>query len=341
MTTEGPSKKPRSIAAKEQSLSTARQILGLEAAAITALSAELGEEFHTAISLIEELSPGGRLVLSGMGKAGFIAQKISATFASIGTPSFFLHPAEAIHGDLGRFTKNDVAMILSNSGETPEIAKIIPHIKRFGCPIIAITGAPLSTLGKHSDVTLSIGRLDEAGPHGIAPTTSTTAMLALGDALAMTLYELKGFSREQFALYHPGGSIGRSLLKVRELMRKDDELCVVQDDTAVKDVLLKISNTKGRPGAAAVIGTDGILTGVFTDGDMRRGLESGAAFLDAPVAQFMSKNPKVIDGEKFATEALALLSHFKIDQVLVVDSLGKPVGLVDIQDLIEFRFDAP
>lgn len=322
-------------------LSTARQILALESCAITAVSDALGNEFHTAVSLIRELSPGGRLVLSGMGKAGFIAQKISATFASIGTPSFFLHPAEAIHGDLGRFTKNDVAIILSNSGETPEIARIIPHIKRFGCPIIAITSAPSSTLGKHSDVALCIGSLDEAGPHGIAPTTSTTAMLALGDALAMTVYELQGFSREQFAVYHPGGSIGRSLLKVQEMMRRGDELCVVPDTMKVKEVLHAISTTKGRPGAAAIVGADGVLTGMFTDGDLRRGLESGGAFLDSPISQFMTKNPKVIDGEKFATEALALLSHFKIDQLLVLDTDRKPVGLVDIQDLVEFRFDTP
>jgi arabinose-5-phosphate isomerase len=166
-------------------------------------------------------------------------------------------------------------------------------------------------------------------------------MLALGDALAMTVYELQGFSREQFAMYHPVGSIGRSLLKVREMMRQGDELCVVAQTMKVKEVLHKISETKGRPGAAAVVDNHGTLVGVFTDGDLRRGLESGAAFLEGLISQFMSKNPKVIDGEKFATEALALLSHFKIDQVLVVDTDRKPVGLVDIQDLVEFRFDTP
>ncbi|NDC38666.1 MAG: KpsF/GutQ family sugar-phosphate isomerase [Proteobacteria bacterium] len=337
-------KKPTSAPSSEaasRTLATARQILALEASAISAISDRLDDDFHAAVCLIRELSPGGRLVLSGMGKAGFIAQKISATFASIGTPSFFLHPAEAIHGDLGRFTKNDVVMILSNSGETPEIARIIPHIKRFGCPIIALTGAPQSTLGSYSDITLSIGALSEAGPHGLAPTTSTTAMLALGDALAMTVYEHHGFSREQFATYHPGGSIGRSLLKVREIMRAGDELCVVPQGLKVKEVLHRISQTKGRPGAAAIVADDGTLVGIFTDGDLRRGLERGGAFLDAPISDFMGREPKVIDGERFVTEALALLSHFKIDQVLVVDSLKKPLGLIDIQDLVEFRFDTP
>lgn len=328
-------------AALEKTISTVRSILELEAAAITAMSTRLGSELHTAISLLQELSPGGRLVLSGMGKAGFIAQKISATFASIGIPSFFLHPAEAIHGDLGRFTKNDVAMVISNSGETPEIVRIIPHIKRFGCPIISITGSPKSTLAQHSDVTLDIGALSEAGPHGLAPTTSTTAMLALGDALAMTIYELQGFTREQFALYHPGGSLGRSLLKVREIMRSGDEFCVVSKGTLAKDVLHQISQTKGRPGAAAILDDNGTLVGIFTDGDLRRCLANSAEFLNAPIELYMSKQPKTISPEKFVTEALALLSKYKIDQVIVAGEDLKPLGLIDIQDLVELRFDTP
>ncbi len=320
-----------------ESLESAREVLRSEAAAIKAVSDSIGPEFHAAVSLIRELRPGGRLVLLGMGKAGFIAQKVSATFASTGIPSFFLHPAEATHGDLGRFSKGDVALILSNSGETPELNRIIPLIKRFGCPIISITATSESTLGKHSEVVLEIGVVDEAGPHGVAPTTSTAVMLALGDALSMTVFQQHGFSREQFALYHPGGSIGRSLMVVSEIMRTGDENCIVPETMLAKDVLHKISATKNRPGAAAIVDNNGILAGVFTDGNLRRCLESGAAFLEAPISGVMTKNPKVITAERLVTEALRMLTEYKIDQVIVVDAANRPIGLIDIQDLVEFR----
>ena len=270
-----------------------------------------------------------------MGKASFIAMKISATFASTGVPSFFLHPAEAAHGDLGRYSKGDVALLISNSGETAEMLLVIPYIKRIGCPIIAITGNSVSSLASHSDITLSIGKVAEAGPHGLAPTTSTTAMLALADALAMAVFSRQEYSRERFAFYHPGGNLGASLLSVSEVMRKDDENCIVPQTLKTSEVLHRITTTKGRPGAASVVDQNGVLTGVFTDGNLRRCLEQGSDFLHKPIAEVMTRNPKVISAGKLAPEALQLLSQHKIDQIIVIDSANHPVGMVDIQDLVD------
>lgn len=314
-------------------LEYARSVLKAEAQAIVDL--EIGEQFEKAVEIILGISPANRLIVSGMGKASFIAMKISATFASTGIPSFFLHPAEAAHGDLGRYTKGDVALFVSNSGETAEMLFVIPHIKRIGCPIIAITGNPASTLASHSDIVLSIGKVVEAGPHGLAPTTSTTAMLALADALSMTVFSRQDYSKERFALYHPGGSLGASLLPVSEVMRRDDQNCVVPENLTAREVLHSITSTKGRPGAASIVDGSGVLVGVFTDGNLRRCLEKGSDFLDKPISEVMTRNPKTISGDKLAPEALLLLSQFKIDQIIVVDSAGHPIGMVDIQDLVD------
>lgn len=336
------SAKPRtyqsaSCGAQSLSRTYASQILKLEAQALEGLCDLLDADFDRAVELIMGMSPEGRVVVSGMGKAGFVAMKISATLASTGVPSYFLHPAEAIHGDLGRYTKKDIALLLSNSGETQETVGILPHVRRIGCPVISITSDKNSALGKHSDVVLRIGVLDEAGPFGLAPTTSTTAMLALGDALAITILKQREFSKEQFALYHPGGNIGRGLMLISDVMRKGEENCIVPESMKTRDVLHRITSTKGRPGAASVIDSTGKLSGVFTDGNLRRCLEKGDAFLDLPIKKVMGAQPKTIAPNQIAQEALRLMSEFKIDQLLVVDEDRRPIGMIDIQDLIDIR----
>ena len=313
------------------------RIIEEEGRAILDLAAALDERFEQAIRILLDMPHTNHVVVTGMGKAGIIGQKISATLASTGVSSFFLHPAEAIHGDLGRFSRGDIALVLSNSGETREILEIVPTIRRFFCSIISITGNAASTLARHSDVVLSIPKGKEAGPFGYAPTTSTAMMLALGDALCMALSRERGLSREDFALYHPGGDIGRSLLTCAEIMRHGDEHCVVEQDMAARDVLHRITSTKGRPGAATVINGSGELAGVFTDGDLRRCLERESTFLDRPIAEVMGKAPKTIAQHKLALEALAIMNLHKIDQVIVVDEHSKPVGIIDIQDLVDFK----
>ena len=310
-----------------------RLILQEESEAVARCSAELDSSFEHAVRLILSLSHHGHLVTSGIGKGGIISQKISATFASIGIPSFFLHPAEAIHGDIGRFTKLDIALIVSNSGETEEILRMIPAIKRIGCPIISITAGAQSTVARHSDITLTYPLPKESGPLSLAPTTSTTIMLALGDALAMTVLREKGLTKEEFAFFHPGGSLGRSLLTVSDVMRVGEEVCIVNQNQSVRDVLHSISITKGRPGAALLINDAGELVGIFTDGDLRRCLEGGTTFLEQAVSGVMGKDPKVIHADRLASEAEKLLLQYRIDQIAVVEKNGKPVGLIDIQDV--------
>lgn len=314
-----------------------KSIIAAEAEALSALHKNLGESFEHAVDTILSLHPQGRVIVSGMGKAGIIGKKISATLASIGVPSFSLHPSEAIHGDLGRFTKADLALVLSNSGETPEILGMIPHLKRIPCPIIAITRSSDTALGRNSDIVLELGKISEAGPHGLAPTTSAISMLALGDAMAMTLSHAKGISKEDFAAFHPGGDLGRSLMIIRDVMRKGEMICVASEELLTKEVLHRITITPGRPGAAALVNKDGKLTGIFTDGDLRRCLEHSSGFLEKPIKTVMGTSPKTIQESEFVISALEQLSHFKIDQILVVDSSSRPVGLVDIQDLVQLR----
>ncbi len=314
--------------------SYAKTIIGLEAEAVNSVAALLDQTFEVAVKMILNIPRSGRVIVSGIGKAGFIGMKISATFASTGTQSFFLHPAEAVHGDLGRYAQDDIALILSNSGETPEILRILPAIKRVGCPIISITGSKTCTLAKHSEATLLIGKVDEVGPLGLAPTTSTTVMLALGDALAMTVLNQRGFSKEEFAQYHPGGALGRKLMTVGEAMRSGNELAVANQNINCKDVIHIITVTKGRPGAAAIIDDSGKLAGIFTDGDLRRCLESGGNFLNEPVSKYMGKTPKSCKPNQLVEEALHIMSQYRIDQILVLDDQSRPVGILDIQDIV-------
>lgn len=314
-----------------------KEVIEAESKALQVLAQNLDENFTFAVQTLSQMEEVGRVVVSGMGKCSFIGMKISATFASIGIPSFFLHPAEAVHGDLGRFTKHDVALLLSNSGETQEIVELLPFLRRVGCPIIAITADADSTLGRNALLVLSIGRHKEAGPLGLAPTTSTTTMLAMGDAIAMALLELKGLSESDFAGLHPAGSLGRSLLTVSEIMRSGDQLCLVPTNLPCRLVLESITNTRGRPGAAVVVHSDGTLAGIFTDGDLRRCLNSGKTFLADPVEMYMGKTPQAVFPTTLVREATTLMSEKRIDQVIVIDEQRKPLGLVDIQDAVSVR----
>ncbi|MFH1996415.1 MAG: KpsF/GutQ family sugar-phosphate isomerase [Candidatus Omnitrophota bacterium] len=314
------------------STKTAKRVLRIERDAISALIERIDGRFERAVDAIYRIK--GRVIVTGMGKPGFIAQKISATLSSTGTPSLYLHPAEALHGDLGRVTKEDCIIALSNSGETEEVVRLIPIIKKIGAMLVAMVGNTGSTLAKNSDFVLDASVRKEACPLGLAPTTSTTVMLSLGDALSITLLEKKGFKRMDFALYHPGGILGKRLiLKVGDIMRSGRDNPIVRENTPVKDVLIAI--TKARAGSAVVVDSKRRVTGLFTDGDLRRHLEEDADLLKRKVKDVMTKRPLVVDREKLAAEALQIIRSKKIDELPVVDSRGRPVGLLDVQDILK------
>jgi arabinose-5-phosphate isomerase len=309
-------------------------IIRCEAKTIARLEERLDGGFDRAIAAV--LKCAGQVVVTGMGKAGLVGQKISATLASTGTPSFFLHPAEALHGDLGRIRPQDLLLALSNSGETQEVTLLVPAARKIGAGIVSITGHPNSNLGRLSDAVLDIGSVEEAGTMKLAPTASTAAMLAMGDALALVVAEERGFNHEDFARFHPGGSLGRRLMRVGEVMRQSNALPLVTGDLSVAQVLILTSTTPGRPGAALVVDADGRLAGIFTDGDLRRLLEGeDRSILDDPVSQHMGANPKTLSPDQLVQEAHHLLRQFRIDQAPVVDGDGKPVGLIDVQDLLD------
>jgi arabinose-5-phosphate isomerase len=310
----------------------ARQVLDIEAEAIINLKKNINRDFQKATQLI--LSSKGRIVVTGMGKAGIIGQKLSATLSSTGTPSLFLHSAEAVHGDLGRVTGEDVAIILSNSGETDEIKKLLPILKKIGTKIIAVTGNLKSILARYSDVVLNTAVKKEACPLGLAPTASTTAMLAMSDALAVCLLELKGFKEKDFAFYHPGGLLGkRLLLKVEDIMRMGPANPVVSENQRISSVLFKI--TRVRAGSATVVNKKGKLIGIFTDGDLRRHLERDPDLTKRKVKEVMTKNPITVRPQMLAAQVLRILREKKIDEVPVIDERGRPVGLLDVQDLLK------
>ncbi len=317
-------------------LRRAAEVIHLEARAIDGLAERLDARFSEAVDCI--IACRGMIVVTGMGKAGLVGAKLSATFASTGTPSIALHPTEALHGDLGRIRPSDVVLVLSNSGETDEVRALIPHVRRIGATVIALTSASDSSLARLADCVLDIGEAPEACPLGLAPTASTSAMMALGDALAMVVLSERGFSREDYARYHPGGSLGRRLMRVSEVMRRGSELPLVRAGTRVLDVLLTMSRTPGRPGAALIVDEAGRLRGIFTDGDLRRLLESGeAARLERSVDEFMGRTPKSIGPDALVDEAERILRQHKIDQIAVVDEADTAVGLVDVQDLLDTR----
>lgn len=313
-------------------LKRGREVLEIEASAIRDLKSRINGNFKQAINLI--LKTKGRVVVSGMGKTGIIAQKFSATLASTGTPSLFLHTAEAIHGDLGKVTFSDVVVILSNSGSTEEMRKLLPILKKIGCKVIALTGNTKSILGKYSDVVLNVSVRKEACPLGLAPTASTTASLAMSDALAVCLLELKGFKEKDFAFFHPGGALGRRLLlTVSDIMRTGKDNPIVKEKEKVSDVLLKI--TQSRAGSATVVDKFGKLTGIFTDGDLRRNLKTDARMPFRNISEVMTKNPSVITEDMLAAEAMRIMQDRRIDELPVIDKKRRPVGLLDVQDLLK------
>lgn len=312
-------------------LKRAREVLDIESAAIKNLKPRIGENFEKAVNLI--LKTKGRVVVSGMGKTGIVAQKFSATLASTGTPSLFLHTAEAIHGDLGKVTRDDTVILISNSGSGEETKQLLPILKRIGAKIIGLTGNTKSILARCCDVVLDVSVEKEACPLGLAPTASTTATLAMSDALAVCLLERKGFKEKDFALFHPGGALGRRLLlKVEDIMRRGQSSPVVQEEAKVSSVLLKI--TQARAGSATVVDKKGRLKGIFTDGDLRRHLEKDINLPKRKIKDVMTKNPSVVHKDMLAAEAMRILQDKKIDEVPVVDKNRKPIGLLDVQDLL-------
>ncbi|MFH1189427.1 MAG: KpsF/GutQ family sugar-phosphate isomerase [Candidatus Omnitrophota bacterium] len=314
------------------SIAIAKRVLRMEASAIAGLIPRIDANFRRIVNLIYKVK--GRVIVTGMGKPGFIAQKISATLSSTGTPSLYLHPAEALHGDLGRVTKEDLILALSNSGETEEIVKFLPIVKKIGVKLVSMTGGSRSTLARFSDYVLDTSVKREACPLGLAPTTSTTVMLALGDALALALLDRKGFKEKDFAFYHPGGILGkRLLLTVGDIMRKGHESPVVGQEMKVKQVLLTI--TRSRAGSASVVDRAGKLVGIFTDGDLRRHLEANPRLIECEVKYAMTKAPTFITKDRLAAEAFDILRSKRIDELPVVDDRNRPIGLLDVQDILK------
>ena len=315
-------------------LENARNVLKMEAEAILELVPRINGQFTAAVEMI--LACPGRTVITGMGKSGIIGRKMAATLASTGTPSFYLHPAEGIHGDLGMVTADDVVIALSNSGETGEVLHILPSLRRIGAKVIAMVGNPNSSLGKNADVVLDVGVSNEACPLGLAPTSSTTAALAFGDALAVALLSKRKFTADQFAVFHPGGSLGRKLLMtVADVMHSGDENPLVKGDMKVQDALFVITD-KGL-GAVSVVDNDNKMIGVLTDGDIRRGLSQGFSFLTMPVTELMTKAPKTITQDKLAAEALHLMESNKprpITVLPVIDAERHVIGLLHMTDLV-------
>lgn len=313
-------------------LTRGRQVLEIEANAILALIDRLDRRFEQAVALLDRCQ--GRVVVTGMGKSGIIGRKIAATLASIGVPSVFLHPAEGIHGDLGMVSRGDLVIALSNSGETEELLKILPAIKRLGVPMISLTGNVESMLAKNSDVVLDVSVKEEACPLDLAPTASTTATLALGDALAMALLEHKGVKPEDFARYHPGGALGkRLLLTVEEVMHGDKAIPTVSPTAPLRDVIVEISSKK--LGVTTIVDDSGRLRGVITDGDLRRLLGKGGDLLDRPAEAVMSPHPKVISRTALAAEAVGLMERHSITVLIVTDAEQRVEGVVHLHDLLK------
>jgi arabinose-5-phosphate isomerase len=309
---------------------TARKVLEIESEAIRELIVRLDESFDQAVDTLEGCT--GRVVVTGMGKSGLIGQKISATFSSTGTPSLFLHPGEATHGDLGRIVSGDVLLALSNSGDTEELLYLASWAKRLGVPLVALTGKPRSALAQAADVRLDVAIRIEACPLGLAPTASTTAALAMGDALAMALLERRGFTVEDFAVLHPGGSIGKKLLRVEDLMHTGDAIPQVRPETLMKDVLFEM--TRKRLGLTTVTEEDGTLRGMISDGDLRRLMEKhGYSLLDRAASDCMTRTPVLVGRRELATRALDLLESRKITSLLVANEQGHIEGVLHLHDL--------
>jgi len=323
---------PPAVSPPIDPIAVARRVFEIEAEGLTALAGRIGPEFKQAVDLI--LASQGRVVVIGMGKSGLVGKKIAATLASTGTPSFFVHPAEASHGDLGMVVAGDVVVALSYSGETEELTRILPLLKRMSIPIIAMTGRMDSSLARHADIPLDTAVDREACPLGLAPTASTTATMALGDALAVALLEARGFKAEDFAKFHPGGSLGKRLLtRVSDLMHGGDQLPAVLDHAPLTDAILAM--TRGKLGMTTVLDPQGKLAGVLTDGDLRRALDRGIDLHKASVGQVMGRHPKTITAERLAAEGLAIMQKYKITALVVAGEGGGVEGILHLHDLLD------
>jgi arabinose-5-phosphate isomerase len=314
-----------------------RLVIERESAALDAMGARLGEPFSRAIEVLRErLENRGKVIVVGVGKSGNIGHKIAATLNSTGSTAVVLHSQNALHGDLGLVSDGDAVLALSYSGETVELLDLLPHIKRFDVALIALCGKPASTLATHADVTLDTSVSREACPLNLAPTSSSTAMLVMGDALAMALLEARGFNEERFARFHPGGALGRALLtKVADIMRRGEGLARIGDDAAVRDALVAMSIT--RSGACVVTKPGGALAGVFTHGDFARQYQRDPLVGDRPIAEMMTRDPVTVRADALAAEAIRTIGDHRIDDVVVLDENGCPVGLVDTQDLARLK----
>jgi arabinose-5-phosphate isomerase len=316
----------------------AREVIEAEANAVRAMIGALDESFERAVQLIVDCPAA--VLTCGIGKAGHVARKVSATLASTGTPSHFLSPTEAVHGDLGSIRKGDIILIFSASGESDEILRLLSIVKKLDHPVISITASRSSGLGRFSDLVLKMGAIEEACPLGLAPSASTTAMLALGDALALSVMKLRKFTAEDFALFHPAGQLGRKLIKVGDAMtfKLGENLPVASDQLSVGQVLHNVSSIKRRSGAVILTDAGGRISGIFTDGDLRRLVtDDDGSGLKRPIADVMKRNPKRIKSEELASEAMAIMRQFRIDELPVVDENDKPVGLIDVQDLVVLK----
>jgi len=317
-----------------RALAMARDTLDIEGQAVLALAARLDDRFASAVQAV--MACPGRVVVMGMGKSGHVGRKIAATLASTGTPAMFVHPAEASHGDLGMVTPGDVVLAISNSGESEELTVLLPLIKRMGVPLLAMTGKPGSSLGRHADVCLDSSVDKEACPHNLAPTASTTAQLALGDALAMALLDARGFRPTDFARSHPGGALGRKLLThVRDVMRTGDAVPRVGLDASLMDLMREMT-AKGL-GASALVDDQGLPVGIFTDGDLRRLIETGADLRTAQAREVMHRNPRTVNADALAASAAELMEQHRIHSVLVVDGDGRLCGALNSHDLMRAK----
>jgi len=315
----------------------AREVIEAEAAAIKSVTSIVNDSFCRAAEMIYNCS--GSVIVSGIGKAGIIGQKISATLASTGTPSHFLHPAEAVHGDLGRLRKDDIVLVLSYGGETDEVIRLINLVKQLEIKLIAITGDGQSTLSRYADVVLCLGRLAEVGPLGVAPSVSTTCMLAVGDALAFTVMKQRNFSVEDYVRFHPGGSLGARLMTVEQSMmfRPGEKLPLAELTDTVKEVLEKTEDVK-RHGAVMIVGKDGTLAGIVTDADLRRLItKHGQGAFELKAGDVMTADCKKIRADALAAEATAMFHKYRVDELPVVDAADRPVGLIDVQDIVTIK----
>ncbi|MBA3753191.1 MAG: KpsF/GutQ family sugar-phosphate isomerase [Nitrospira sp.] len=308
------------------------RVLEIEARAVQNLTTRLDERFARAVDFLHNCQ--GKVIISGMGKSGLIGQKIAATLASTGTPSFFLHPAEGVHGDLGMLARRDVLIAISNSGETQEVLQLLPFVKRLNVPVVALTGSMTSTLAKNSDVTLDVSVTEEACPLGLAPTASTTATLAMGDALAVALLQKRGFKQDDFAQFHPGGTLGRRLLvKVRDLMQQGDHLPRVHQDASGSDTILEMTSKK--LGMTTVVNGKGTLYGIVTDGDLRRFIQGNGDFSKVTARDLASRRPKTIGPDELATTAVALMERFSITALVVLEAPNRLDGVIHLHDLLK------